>query len=351
MSDLQAHPGLYSCGGIREEAEQPRLELLRSQRLDPGRAHRGGNQAHVRRFLPGVHRRMVSSFCLIDRIGPVDVSTTPWLVPPHPHMGLRMLCYVLEGELEHRDSLGNVTVLEAGQLSLFDSGQGASHLERTPDGGSARLQALQLWLALPGRHRDRPPRFLHVERPAVLTLPGIRADVLIGNLAGVRSKLPTFLTVVAAVATVTAGAGQDSAAWLPLHPRCEYAVLPLAGDVTLDGQPLTDNGLYYLGWQRDGVDLASTTGGQFLVLGGEPFTDEFLMWWNLAATCHEHLVSARTLWSAHAPTFGRIEGWPERGPTPPMPLRRPEVTTPSKPARTTPVQTELSPEALEDPLN
>lgn len=319
MPDVQQRFTVHVCGGEFDVPERECATAFQSVSAVPGGGHPDGHR--VDRFLPSDRRRLVSAFCLIDRIGPIEVGQRPWIVDAHPHLGLQVLSFVMAGRLEQQDSLGNHAVLEPGQFSMFTSGGGASHLERTPAGETGHLHALQLWLVLPELRRNLEARHLHVDEPPLLTLPGLHGTVLAGNLAGVSSPVHTYSPVVAAVVTVEAGAGHGSSAWLPLVTRNEYAVVPLSGEFTLNGSRVAPDTLQYLGWHRDGIDVESTVGGSFLLIGGEPFTEQFQLWWNLAATRYEDLVAARTLWNAHSPMFGRMPG-AIRATTPVMPPRR-----------------------------
>ncbi|MFV0458399.1 MAG: pirin family protein [Actinomycetales bacterium] len=338
MSDLQQRPALTPCGGSNEHPERECFEVIDGRpvalttRLTPTKENpRQG--LPVERFLPAKQRRMVGAWCFVDRFGPVDISDTEgMMVGPHPHTGLQTVTWLFEGSVQHRDSLANDVVIEPGQLNLMTAGQGISHSEESPTERPAGLHGIQLWIALPDHDRDQEPAFEHFESLPCLKLPGIRATVLVGELGGVSSPARVWSKLVGAVVTVTEGAGQGANAWLPLRTRFEYAVLPIDGEVEVDGQPLSPEHLYYLGLHRDGVDLTSQRGARFLLLGGEPFGEELVMWWNFVARNHDEIVTARALWNAHAPLFGRVSGSvAERITAPVMPagVLRPQQNTPS----------------------
>ncbi len=314
MSDLQTRPGLQWCGGTNDATERECLEAIAGRPVSlttrltpsPGNPRQG---LAVERFLPSKERRMVGAWCFVDRFGPTDISGTEgMMVGPHPHTGLQTVTWLFEGAVQHRDSLGNDQQIRPGQLNLMTSGEGISHSEETPSEAPTGLHGLQLWVALPDVARRNAPAFEHHDKVPCLKLPGLEASVLIGDLGGVGSQATTFSPIVGAIVNVTPGAGHDAAAWLPLRTRHEYAVLPVRGDLTLDGHELHDTHLYYLGQHRSGVDLTSDGGATFLLIGGEPFTEELVMWWNFVARTHEEIVSARTLWNAQAPRFGVVKG-------------------------------------------
>ncbi len=314
MSDLQQRPGLVVCGAGHDDLKKQCLEKIPgvpvqlTTRITPS-AENPRQGLPVERFLPGKQRRMVGAWCFVDRFGPTDLSATEgMMVGPHPHTGLQTVTWLFEGTVKHRDSLGNDQLISPGQLNVMTSGVGIAHSEETPPEAPALLHGVQLWVALPDHDRNVAPSFEHYEKLPALKLPGIQAAVLLGNLGGVTSPGTTYSKLVGAAVTVTAGAGHEANSWLPLHTRYEYAVLPIDGDVLLDDHPLSTEYLYYLGKGRDGVDLVSARGGRFLLLGGEPFAEEVVMWWNFVARSHDEIVSARALWNAHAPRFGKVVG-------------------------------------------
>src|SRR5579862_5508476 len=112
-----------------------------------------GDAFRVRRALPSALRRMVGPFVFLDHMGPMSFRAGAGPnVPPHPHIGLSTLTYLLEGEMLHRDSLGNEVVIRPGEVNWMTAGLGIAHSERSVESDLAiehRLQGLQLWVALP----------------------------------------------------------------------------------------------------------------------------------------------------------------------------------------------------------
>lgn len=101
--------------------------------LLPGHDVPLGRYTTVRRLLPQRARRMVGAWCFVDQFGPDDVAGRPGMqVPPHPHTGLQTVTWLVEGEILHRDSLGNRQPVRPGQLNLMTSGHGIAHSEESP---------------------------------------------------------------------------------------------------------------------------------------------------------------------------------------------------------------------------
>ncbi len=267
----------------------------------PARETRIGDLV-VARALPIRERRMVGPWCFLDRYGPLTFSAgRPMDVAPHPHIGLQTVTWLLDGEVEHDDSLGNQSLLRPGGVNVMTSGGGIAHAEQTPRDHSGRLNGVQLWTALPDTVRDAEAGFAHVDHvPEVESRDGM-ATIFAGTLAGAASPAPYFSPIVGADLRIHAG----HTLALPLDPAFEHAVLVLDGDAALDGQPLAPRMLHYLGVARSHADFVSADGGRVLLIGGAPFAEKILMWWNFVARTPEEIAAARADWESHR-RFGDV---------------------------------------------
>ena len=274
----------------------------------------------VTRTLPHRQRRMVGAWCFLDAYGPHDVAGSPGMrVGPHPHTGLQTVTWLVAGEVLHRDSLGTVQEIRPGQLNLMTAGRGIAHSEETPRVHSAVLQGVQLWVALPHADRDVSPAFAHHADLPVLTDGGLTAIVLMGTLGGVTSPARCHTPLVGAELTLA----EDVTATLPLHPALEYAALALDGAATVDGVTLKPGPLLYLGSGRSSLHLGTGSPSRILLLGGEPFEERLVMWWNFVARDHDEIVQMRADWADGTPRFGTVRGYDGPPlPAPPMPITR-----------------------------
>jgi redox-sensitive bicupin YhaK (pirin superfamily) len=92
---------------------------------------------------------------------------------------------------------------------------------------------------------------------------------------------------------------------LPLDPVFEYGVLLARGDAMVLGVPVKPNTLYYLGAGRREFGVASSAGARRLLIGGAPFGETILMWWNFVARSVDEITSARQAWEQHE-VFGDV---------------------------------------------
>lgn len=269
----------------------------------------------VLRALPVRGRRMVGPWCFLDRFGPLSFTEgMPMDVAPHPHIGLQTVSWLLEGEVAHDDSLKSQAVLRPGGVNVMTSGHAIAHAERTPRDHTGKLNGVQLWTALPESRRHGAAAFQHVAAVPLVESTGGVIRVFAGEVAGARSSAEYFSPIVGAELRVHPGHELP----LPLDPVFEHALLVLDGDVDLEGQALEPRLLYYLDLGRGDLAITSRSGARVLLVGGAPFGEPILMWWNFVARTPEEIRAAREDWESHR-RFGDVTAY--QGPR----LAAPEV--------------------------
>jgi hypothetical protein len=285
------------CGGLADVAAEPVSELLSGRDVVLG----GTRGMKVTRTLPDRRRRMVGAWCFADHFGP---ETAAMRVPPHPHTGLQTVTWLVEGEVLHRDSLGSEQVIRPGRLNLMTAGGGISHAEESPRERATVLHGVQLWVALPGAERHVAPHFEHHADLPSLAEPGVTVTVLMGELGGAESPARVYSPLMGAEVTLGGGAGTS----LPVRPGFEYAALALSGVVEVGGTALAPGPLLYLGTGRSVLDLRALRPGRVLLLGGEPFDERIVMWWNFVGRSHDEIAAFRKQW-ADGDDFGTVRGF------------------------------------------
>src|SRR6201998_587871 len=166
----------------------------------------------VRRVLPSRMRLMVGPFIFFDHMGPVEFSVGKGIdVRPHPHINLATVTYLFDGEIIHRDSLGNVMPIRPGAVNWMTAGRGIVHSERTsPElkAGGSRVFGLQTWVALPAAHEETDPSFAHYEARdlPVLEAEGKYVRLVVGQAWGLRSPVETFSDTIYADIRLEPGA-------------------------------------------------------------------------------------------------------------------------------------------------
>ena len=218
-------------------------------------AHRQteGGGFFVRRPLPTQDCPQFDPFLLIDEMGPVLYGPGEAMgAPDHPHRGFETITYLLQGEVEHKDSAGHHSVLKSGDVQWMTAGSGVVHSEMPSrqlleDGGS--MHGFQIWVNLPARLKMTIPRYQEVPGENIPT--AVSADrlasgrVIAGEALGVRGIIDTHTPIVYQDWTLKPGA-----------------------DVSIGIDDDLNVGAYvFSGSLLVGSDLQRITDGQFAVLG------------------------------------------------------------------------------------
>jgi quercetin 2,3-dioxygenase len=216
--------------------------------------------------------------------------------------------WLLAGELLHLDSLGSEQLIRPGQLNLMTAGHGVAHAEEDP-ARAEEVHAVQLWVAQPAGTRDGPAAFEHHPELPHLEFDHAEATVLVGDFAGTDSPARRDTAHMGVELTLR---GPETV--LPLQADYEHALVVLQGRVTVAGVDVEPGVLAYLGLGRDECALRSETEApvRALLLGGVPFPEPILMWWNFVGRTREEVSEARRQWSADDGRFGHVRSSLER---------------------------------------
>lgn len=256
----------------------------------------------VRRALPQRRRRTVGAWCFADHMGPADVTEGAGPdVGPHPHIGLQTVTWLIDGQVLHKDSLGSEQVISPGQVNLMTAGAGVAHAEEATGHYRGTLEGIQLWIAQPEGTRHGDSAFEHhAELPQVDLDDGV-ATVIIGEHDGVRSPARHDTPLVGVELDLR---GPST---VPLSPDFEHALVVLRGSIAADGEKVVPGKLAHLGLGAESVDLEVAEDSRVMLLGGVPFEEPLMMWWNFVARNREELDAAYASWRDQDDRFGRVD--------------------------------------------
>ena len=253
-----------------------------------------GDGFTVRRALPMITERSVGPWVFFDHFGPVDYNPGQGMdVRPHPHIGLATVTYLFEGEIFHRDSLGNALPILPGAINLMVAGRGIVHSERTRDELRAqgfKLHGLQLWHALPEEEEEREPSFHHYpagDIPEAKLPGGGQVRVMMGEAFGLISPVRTFSQTLYYEIDLPAGTSVS----LPDAP--ERAIYMAGGHIQIGDQTCEQ---YTLTVLNPGEHLITTKDhARFAVIGGEPLGDRHIRW-NFVSSSKDRIERAEQDW-------------------------------------------------------
>lgn len=250
----------------------------------------------VRRAVPTKARRMVGAWCFLDHVGPADFAAGQGLnVGPHPHIGLQTFTWMIEGEILHRDSLGFEQIIRPGQVNLMTAGSGITHSEESLNEDAGRVHITQLWIALPETERHRTPDFKHYPDLPMIDNDGFKITLLVGTAFNFTAPTQVYSPMIGMDLKTDAAAKTV----LQLNPEFEHAVLCLDGAVSVESERTEPGTLLYLGPGRDNISVQCDAASRLLLIGGEPFRENILMWWNFVARTPDEMIRATADWNSH----------------------------------------------------
>ncbi len=252
----------------------------------------------VGRLIPFRKKRMIGPFIFIDHMGPTTLGPNKYMdVDQHPHIGLSTLTYMLEGEINHEDSMGTHQRISPGSVNWMTAGKGVTHTERTPqdlrNGKVFRAHGYQIWVALPRDLEDMEPQFHHI--PA--------------------DQLPRW-TDKSAAFTLVAGSGYNRESPVPVYSPLfmveiknqEAYDLDIAGKLSgeigiciVDGaieacEEVIEKGNILVSKVEDACKIKMRPHTHLLLFGGEPFPEERHIYWNFVSSSREKIEEAKEQW-------------------------------------------------------
>ena len=254
----------------------------------------------VGRLLPFRRKRQVGPFTFIDHMGPSTIGPGKYMdVDQHPHIGLSTLTYLLEGEVEHRDSTGAVQRITPGAVGFMTAGYGVTHTERTPqhmrDGATHPVHGYQVWVALPKELEDMAPNFAYVPQA---DLPqweenGIRLILVAGEGYGRTSPLPVYSPLF------MVDAYSESAGTLDIKGQLsgEIALVVVNGAVQTEDETIAA-GQMLIAKTEDECCVDLQPGTRLLLFGGQPLSEERFLYWNFVSSSREKIEQAKRDWAA-----------------------------------------------------
>ena len=156
-----------------------------------------GAGVHLHRVFGFTHVPMFDPFLLLDDFRsdyPENyIKGFPW----HPHRGIETITYVIQGDVEHGDSMGNRGIISAGDIQWMTAGSGIIHQEMPKGDSSGRMYGFQLWANLPRSHKMMDPRYRDVKSgqvPEVLLENGARVRTICGQVGDRQGPVRDIIT-------------------------------------------------------------------------------------------------------------------------------------------------------------
>lgn len=302
--------------------------------LEPRLADVGG--IPIARLLPNKGKQPIGAWCFLDHAGPAEFGEDEngMQVGRHPHTNLQTFSWMLNGEVLHKDSLGNKQVISKNQVNVMTAGtglsQGISHTEQSvfPDTGGSRdaargLSMVQLWIALP-TDQQIERSFHHYPELPTWTENNVEMILTTGSyhsVTGKRYEAPTIQ--YSKMVGIDVYFLEDGEVTLTLEPGFEYGILVTEGQIESEGKICEQDQLFRFHdsdvANNESIKLVAKKGTRVMFIGGEPLNNQVLLWWNFVADNKEEIEQSIIDWNNGHERFGNIDSDMKRLPAPELP--------------------------------
>ena len=278
-------------------------------RTIPALATFEGAGVTVHRSIGSPALRNYDPFMLLDFFGSDDPDEYIAGFPDHPHRGFSTFTYMLDGHMEHRDSMGNTGRLEPGSAQLMKAASGVIHSEM-PKQENGLMRGFQLWINLPAANKMDHPAYQEYaanEFP-VLQQQGSRIKVLIGSYGDTQSPIHDDITEVGYV-DVQVDPGQAFRHALPAHHNSFLFLFEGSGK--LGQRALASNTLATLGEEDHNLDFhAGEQGARFILVSGKPINESIVQYGPFVMNSREEIDQA--MHDFHNNNLVRDRAWMNR---------------------------------------
>jgi hypothetical protein len=249
-----------------------------------------GAGVSVHRSLGTPALRHLDPFLMLDHFGSDDPDDYLAGFPEHPHRGFITFTYMLDGHMEHRDSMGNRGDLQAGGAQWMKAASGVIHSEmpRQTDG---LMRGFQLWINLPASEKLSDPAYQEFSAAAIpeMAAERVRVRVLAGEYAGVRGVIDDPATDVLYLDVALAAGGEFG---VPLPDRRNAFVYVFEGSVRVAGEDLAKHTLGVLGAGDQAQISAGADGARFILVAGRPLGEPVVQYGPFVMNTREEIEQA-----------------------------------------------------------
>tara|TARA_Y100001935_G_C17299000_1_gene507944 strand:- start:213 stop:1160 length:948 start_codon:yes stop_codon:yes gene_type:complete len=253
-----------------------------------------GDGFQVRRLLPSMKRRNVGPFVFWDHMGPVEIEGDKELkVRAHPHIGLSTLTYLFQGQIFHRDSLGNEQAIRPGEINWMTAGKWVAHSERSDASMCSCLEGIQVWVALPKESEDVAPSFDHHKKDSLPTvsLGEVPCILIAGEWKGTKSPVQTYSPLF--YFNVHSDKDQHFEAEIPSGH--ESAIYLIHESITLKGQEFQPGSLVIFE-SGSKLKFSIKANTHFMFFGGDAFPEKRHIFWNFVSSDPGKIEKAKEKW-------------------------------------------------------
>ena len=241
-----------------------------------------GDGIPVTRAFPVPEMREKDPFLLFDHFGPINYKPGGATgVPAHPHCGFEAITYLLDGEVEHKDSWGGRAIIETGDIQWMTTGSGLVHSELVTEKfkkNGGRMQGLQIWVNLPIKNKNAKPWYQHIKKneiPVIKDKNSLEIKVLVGAVNKTKSLVQTY----SPVSIFDLQFSEPDNINLDVPKNQTAMIYVINGDIKFikENKIARKGQMIYFDQSADDINLTSISStGSYLVLAGEPLKESLV---------------------------------------------------------------------------
>lgn len=250
--------------------------------------------------------RNYDPFMLLDQISSDNPDEYIAGFPSHPHRGFNTFTYMIDGDMEHKDSMGNTGSLGSGGAQWMKAASGVIHSEM-PKQENGLMRGFQLWINLPAANKMDTPEYQEYKSDAfpVVKTSDYSAKVLIGRFGDARAPIVDDITEVSYF-DIQLEAGKHFQHELPAGNNSFLYVFE--GDGKFNDQYITANALIELGTEDNSPDfIAGEQGARFLLVSGKPINEPVVQYGPFVMNSREEIDEAMRDYQSN--NFVRDRAW------------------------------------------
>ncbi len=281
----------------------------RPTRYIPAMAVSEGAGVTVHRTIGTPALRNFDPFMLLDHFSSDDPDDYIAGFPDHPHRGFNTFTYMLDGRMEHQDSMGNTGNLGPGSAQWMKAASGVIHSEM-PKQKDGLMRGFQLWINLPAAHKMDHPEYQEYSAEAfpVVDAGDSRVKVLIGRYADTAAPIVDDITGVLYFDVQVKAGGRFAYALPATHNSLIYV---FEGEGQRNDQAVPEHTLIALGSQDHDLDfIAGKRGARFVLISGKPIREPIVQYGPFVMNTREEIEQAMR--DFHSNNFVRDRAWVKR---------------------------------------
>lgn len=264
------------------------------KKIIPSEKKNLGPKQFVMSPLPNQWVGQISPFIMLDHFGPKHIPAgEPFYVPPHPHRGFAPVTILFDGEVEHKDSVGNIGRIKGGDVQWMTAGSGVVHSEGAPESFSKTggdLHLIQLWINLPAAYKMTAPSYQEIKAESIPVLQegSAHVRVIAGDYKSAKGPAKTFSPV--SLLHVIIPEGEEIT--IDVEKGYTASFYLTKGETSVDNYEVPAQHLVWLSDEEDGITVRAIRETELLFMAGEPINEPLVSYGPFVMNSKTEIIQA-----------------------------------------------------------